>query len=232
MRLVHGKVMDMHALEKIAFFDVDHTLTKGATPLPFALACARRKMIKKRYFFLVPFLYVAYRFFSIRMESLFQMILPYLRGVTRDVFLSVGEEAFKTKIQKDFFNDAKQELKMLQEKGVRVVLATSSPFEAVVFLARYCGIPDENIISTRFHYEGDVFDGRLEGVPVFSRYKRDIVLRFARMAGVAISDCSFYSDSIHDLPLLEAVGRPVATNPDKRLLWKAKQKGWEIKYFK
>ncbi len=220
------------AVEKIAFFDVDHTLTKGATPLPFALACARRKMIKKRYFFLVPFLYIFYRCFSIKMENVFQMILPYLKGVTRGVFLSVGEEAFKRHIQKEFFEDAKKELKSLHDKGVRVVLATSSPFEAVVFLARYCGITDENIISTRFQYNGDVFEGCLEGVPVFSRYKRDIVLGFARRAGVDISECSFYSDSIHDLPLLAAVGRPVATNPDRRLRKEAKKRGWEIKYFK
>ena len=222
----------MKAVEKIAFFDVDHTLTKGATPLPFAFACARRKMIKRRYFFLVPFLYIFYRFFSIRMEDIFQMILPYLKGVSRDVFMSVGKEAFEKTIRKNFFRDAEKEINTLKDKGIRVVLATSSPFEAVVFLARYCGIPDENIISTRFQYDGNIFEGRLEGVPVFSRYKRDIVLGFARMAGVDISECSFYSDSIHDLPLLAAVGRPVATNPDRRLLKEARERGWEIKYFK
>ena len=66
--------------ERIAFFDVDHTITKGATAVPFAVACARRKMIKRRCLLLVPLFYILYRFFSIRMESLFGMILPRLKA--------------------------------------------------------------------------------------------------------------------------------------------------------
>ncbi len=220
------------ATEKIAFFDVDHTITRGATPLAFALECARCGMVKRRYFLLVPFLYILYRCFSIKMEDLFQLILPYLKGVTRDVFLSVGEEAFRRKVRRSCYQDARKEIQELQEKGVRVVLATSSPFEAVVFLARYLGIPDENILSTRFHYDGDVFDGRLEGIPVFARCKRDIVFAFTRGCGVDISECSFYSDSVHDLPLLSVVGRPVPVNPDRRLRREAHKRGWVIRRFR
>ena len=42
------------------------------------------------------------------------------------------------------------------------------------------------------------------------------------------TDCSFYSDSIHDLPLLESVGHPVAANPDRRLRKEARRRGWDI----
>jgi phosphoserine phosphatase len=38
----------------------------------------------------------------------------------------------------------------------------------------------------------------------------------------------FYTDSITDLPLLEAVGRPVAVNPDARLRRVARSRGWAI----
>ena len=37
---------------------------------------------------------------------------------------------------------------------------------------------------------------------------------------------TFYSDSINDLPLLEKVTPPVATNPDDRLRAVAEQRGW------
>ena len=39
---------------------------------------------------------------------------------------------------------------------------------------------------------------------------------------------TFYSDSINDLPLLEKVNHPVATNPDDRLRSLAQQRGWPI----
>jgi phosphoserine phosphatase len=39
---------------------------------------------------------------------------------------------------------------------------------------------------------------------------------------------TFYSDSINDLPLLEKVTVPVATNPDERLRAVAVARGWRI----
>ena len=41
-------------------------------------------------------------------------------------------------------------------------------------------------------------------------------------------EATFYSDSINDLPLLEAVDHPVATNPDDRLRAIAAERGWRI----
>jgi phosphoserine phosphatase len=41
-------------------------------------------------------------------------------------------------------------------------------------------------------------------------------------------DSSFYSDSINDLPLLERVNNPVATNPDEPLRAIAQNRGWRI----
>ena len=220
------------AKEKIAFFDVDHTITKGATVVPFAVVCARRKMIKRRYFLLVPFFYILYRFFSIRMERLFDMILPHLKGVPRDVFLAVGEEAFEARVKKRCYKGAVAEIRRLKDEGVRVALATSSTFEAVACLARYCGVAEGDVIASRFRYEDGVFTGRLQGIPVFASSKRNVVFEFMRINGVDASECAFYSDSVHDLPLLSAVGRPVAVNPDRRLRREAQARGWEIKRFK
>ena len=218
--------------ERIAFFDVDHTITRGATAVPFAAACARRKMVKRRYFLLAPLFYILYRFFSIRMESIFDMILPHLKGVPRDVFLSIGEEAFEARVKGECFQDALEEIRRLKERGERVVIATSSTFEAVACLARHCGIAESDVIASRFCYENGVFTGRLDGIPVFSSSKRDMVFMFMRINGVDASECAFYSDSVHDIPLLSAVGRPVAVNPDRRLRREALKRGWEIRRFK
>ena len=43
-----------------------------------------------------------------------------------------------------------------------------------------------------------------------------------------VSNSTFYSDSMNDLPLLEKVHTPVATNPDARLRSLAAQRGWRI----
>ncbi len=43
-----------------------------------------------------------------------------------------------------------------------------------------------------------------------------------------LSDCVAYADSIHDRPLLAAVGKPIATFPDRRLCAVARRQGWEV----
>ena len=50
----------------------------------------------------------------------------------------------------------------------------------------------------------------------------------ARQLGWADVESTFYTDSINDVPLLEKVTHPVATNPDERLRAIAVQRGWRI----
>ena len=79
----------------------------------------------------------------------------------------------------------------------------------------------------------EIRDGKFTGRPSSSR----CVLARARSSrarvlleshGIAFEDATFYSDSITDLPLLEAVGEPVVVNPDPRLRSWRKRRGWRI----
>lgn len=72
--------------------------------------------------------------------------------------------------------------------------------------------------------------GDIQGVPSFREGK---VKRFADwLAAHRLTwddaDVTFYTDSINDLPLMENVNHPVATNPDDRLRLLATQRGWRI----
>jgi hypothetical protein len=49
--------------------------------------------------------------------------------------------------------------------------------------------------------------------------------------GVDLAGSYAYSDSATDLPMLEAVGHPVAVNPDRELARVARQREWEIRAF-
>ena len=53
----------------------------------------------------------------------------------------------------------------------------------------------------------------------------------AERTGLDLSASSAYSDSATDLPMLEAVGRPVAVNPDRALAKVARERGWEMRNF-
>jgi HAD superfamily hydrolase (TIGR01490 family) len=73
-------------------------------------------------------------------------------------------------------------------------------------------------------------NGEIKGIPSFREGK---VKRFEdwlhhRQLTWADVEVTFYSDSFNDLPLMEQVKHPVATNPDARLRALAIQRGWRI----
>lgn len=72
--------------------------------------------------------------------------------------------------------------------------------------------------------------GAIAGVPSFGAGKVTRVAQWLAARELAWADVhiTFYSDSFNDLPLLERVQRPVATNPDPRLRDLALQRGWTV----
>ena len=73
--------------------------------------------------------------------------------------------------------------------------------------------------------------GAIRGVPSFREGKIARVEQWLAAQGRALADfdrCTFYSDSTNDLPLLEHVSHPVATNPGAALRDIAQQRGWPI----
>lgn len=75
------------------------------------------------------------------------------------------------------------------------------------------------------------FTGGVEGIPSFREGKTTRVQAWLKSMGANWSDfatSTFYSDSANDLPLLEKVTDPIATNPDDRLRHHAAAAGWRI----
>jgi phosphoserine phosphatase len=98
--------------------------------------------------------------------------------------------------------------------------------EIVRPLAHYIGV--DEIIATRAEVDAS---GRYTGELEFYAYgeaKADEVRRLAESEGISLDDSFAYSDSATDLPLMEAVGHPVAVNADKDLRKLAEERGWPM----
>ncbi len=77
---------------------------------------------------------------------------------------------------------------------------------------------------------GDWLTGEIRGVPSAREGKVTRMAQWLDARGLGWADvhCTFYSDSLNDLALLEKVEVPVATNPDDRLRALAADRGWRI----
>jgi phosphoserine phosphatase len=77
-------------------------------------------------------------------------------------------------------------------------------------------------------------DGRYAGEMAFYAYgpfKAEAMTELAEKEGIDLLQSWAYSDSYTDLPMLEAVGHPVAVNPDRVLAKAAHERDWEIMQF-
>jgi len=141
-----------------------------------------------------------------------------LRARTRRYF----EDCVKDQIRPG----AHRALSEHQESGEkRVLLTTASNYmsEAVGEL-----LPLDDWLCSRFETDAA---GNLTGEPTvlcYGHHKVRLARAWADREQVDLADCAFYSDSYTDLPMLEAVGRPVVVDPDPRLRRVARRRGWPI----
>ena len=114
--------------------------------------------------------------------------------------------------------------------GRPLYIVSSSPEEIVRPLARHFGVA--GVIATRAEVSGDNrYTGELEFY-AYGELKAQAIRELAERAGLDLEASFAYSDSATDLPMLEAVGHPVAVNPDKDLRKVAEERSWEILQFR
>lgn len=116
------------------------------------------------------------------------------------------------------------------DAGDQVAIATSTNEFITRPIANAFGVP--SLIATELERDalGRV-TGRIRGVPALREGKLTRVTQWLAAQGKRLADFEaslFYSDSTNDLPLLERVSEPVATNPSPALEAIARERGWRI----
>ncbi len=86
------------------------------------------------------------------------------------------------------------------------------------------------IIATRMRHTNGRYTGELEFY-AYGEAKASRIRELSAERGYRLADCFAYSDSITDLPMLEAVGYPHAVNPDRQLRKIAIARGWPVLAF-
>ena len=117
-----------------------------------------------------------------------------------------------------------------RQAGDLVAVVTATNDFVTRPIARLFGV--DELIATNLERDarGQV-TGRIDGVPSFREGKITRVQAWLGARGLALADferSSFYSDSTNDLPLLECVSEPVATNPGPELERIALERGWPV----
>lgn len=117
---------------------------------------------------------------------------------------------------RDLIND-------LKEKGYYLIAISGSQEQIVEKISKYYGF--DEWLGTKYKTAGSKFGG----YEAFPAGKKDKVLReIIKKQNLTIEDSIGIGDSELDIPMLEAVEKPIAFNPSKGLLDYAKKKKWPI----
>ncbi len=210
-----------------AFFDLDRTLLPGGSGRVFGATLARLGVETPS----VPGQDLLFKFFDVFGESFVIMQLARLaagktRGLDRAMVQASAEIAADELLEmvQPYARDVLAQHRAL---GDRLVLATTSPFDLVSPFARRLGF--DAVVATRYVEHEGLYTGELDGGFVWGPGKRKAVAAWAKSQGMDLADCAAYSDSFFDAPMLNAVGRPVAVNPDARLRVLALARRWPIR---
>lgn len=112
-------------------------------------------------------------------------------------------------------------------KGDLLVLLTASSSYLAELAVRDLKL--DAALANRFEVDAHgLHTGRSLGALCFGVGKLTHARTFADAHQVALKDCTFYTDSFSDVPVLEAVGTPVMIAPDPMLRRLARRRGWRI----
>ncbi len=114
-----------------------------------------------------------------------------------------------------------------QDTGQPVYIVTAAAHELAEVLAHVMAF-DGAIGSQLSEVVDGRYTGRATGAFLYGEAKAQAIRAIAAREGLDLSTCYAYSDSASDLPMLSAVGHPVAVNPDAELEAIARAQGWEV----
>ena len=210
-----------------AFFDLDRTVIADNSGLLYARWERRHGRISRRQLAQTVLWGGLYHFALVDLEAAFTRALSHYKGV-EDAELRARTQAFFDSTVADLLlPGAAAAIAYHRERGEPTILLTNSSSYLAEAASAAFGL--DHWLANRFTRDAE---GRLDGhfeAPLC--YGHGKVLRasaFAAERGIDLGRCTFYTDSLTDLPMLECVGQPRVVQPDPRLRRVARKRGWPI----
>ncbi len=217
------------AAGQLALFDLDHTLLLGDSDVLWCDFLIAQGILEREVFAARNAdIDARYKAGTVDAQEFAGFYVGTLAGRSRAQWEPLRQQFLRCEIVPRIPAASMQLVRRHQDAGDLVVLTTATNRFITELTAQYLGI--EHLIATEPELVDGVFSGRPTGVLNMRAGK---VLRLhAWLADRGQTLDRFtstgYSDSVNDLPLLEAVHRPVAVNPDPRLGQLAAERGWEV----
>lgn len=210
----------------LAFFDLDRTLLSENSGSLWVRRELRLGHLTRWQAALASGALLRYHLGATSIESVLLAALEGLAGTSARELRKRTETFYAQEIRHLIRPGARIALEAHRSAGDTLVLLTTSSGDLADLVSEELRL--DQVLCNRLEAEGDRHTGRPRGELCYGPGKVRYAEALAEQLGGALHTATFYSDSYSDLPMLEAVGRPVAVHPDPRLRREALRRGWPI----
>jgi len=214
-----------------AFFDLDRTLMAGSSGFHWARAAHRAGLLARRQLLADGWANVQFRLRGSTdqgTERVKERVGAWLAG-RRVVDLDRLAPGVLTGVLPRLYGQMLEVAYGHQDEGRPIFICTAASQETAAMLAHVLGF--DGAAGSRLEERDGVYTGRFEGPFCYREGKPARMRELAEAHDLDLAASHAYSDSSSDLPMLRAVGHPVAVNPDRELARAAAQEGWEVVRF-
>ncbi|WP_222192542.1 HAD family hydrolase [Modestobacter italicus] len=214
-----------------AFFDLDKTVIAKSSTLAFGRPffqgglINRRAVLKGAY---AQFVFSLAGADADQMERMRRQITAMTTGWDVAVVHEIVRETLHEIVDPLIYDEAADVIEAHRAAGRAVVIVSSSGAEMVEPIGEMLGV--DRVVATRMVTRDGQYTGEIEFY-AYGENKATAMRDLAAEQGWDLADCFAYSDSVTDLPMLEAVGHPTAVNPDRGLRKAAAERGWPVLEF-
>ncbi|HEV7707301.1 MAG TPA: HAD-IB family hydrolase [Asanoa sp.] len=217
-----------------AFFDIDNTMLQGASIYWIARGLAARRYFTTTDLARFAWQQARYRLLAAEhagdMSNAKKVALAFIEGWRVDDIERLTQEIFDELMAPRIWSGTRALAQLHLDAGERVWLVSAAPVEIGRIIAQRLGLT--GAIGTVAEVIDGAYTGRLVGDLMHGPAKADAIAQLANVEGLDLRRCTAYSDSVNDLPMLNAVGNAVAVNPDSGLYRTARERGWDIRDFR
>ncbi len=210
----------------IAFFDLDHTILNTSSGKILGLAAIREGIIKKRKLIEGLFYSIGHKLGIWDGDTILPQMAKWLKGHPEQYIADFARQVFNEVMKYTIRKEAVREIEMHRQNNAHLVMLSASTSFICKPVTDFLSMDD--LICSDLAVENNRFSGSSKGEFCFGEQKLLRSLDFVHANNLTMSNAYFYTDSVSDLPMLEAVDNPVAVSPDRKLAATARARGWQI----
>ena len=200
-----------------AFFDLDKTIIAKSSTLAFSKPfqagglISRRAVLRSAY---AQFVYLVGGADHDQMEKMRAFMSQLCAGWDVATVREIVADTLHNIVDPLVYDEAVSLIEEHRLAGRDIVIVSTSGTEVVGPIGEMLGA--DRVVATRMEIADGRYTGEIEYY-VYAEEKAHAIRDLADSLGYDLAACYAYSDSVTDVPMLEAVGHPHAVNPDKEL---------------